>query len=181
MYRFITIILFAALIFGCESDSPPEQTATDQPMQDPFQQEQEMVDVDVSDEELELFIDVTVEFQEGQMAAQQEMIGIVEDEGMSVDSFNEIAQGMHMGQTQDELDVSDSDMEKYNAIAELIDEIERELDSEMEEILAEAGMSMDRFQEINMALQQDQELLQRAQEMMQGAMMQQEQTPGAEY
>jgi len=181
MYKFISIFLFAALLIGCQNESTPEQTAADQPMQDPFQQEEQMVDIEVSDDELQQFIDITIEFQEGQMEAQQEMIGIVEDEGMTVDSYNEIAQGMHMGQAQDELEVSESDMEKYNAITELIDEIERELDSEMEDILADAGMSMDRFQQINMALQQDQELLQRAQEMMQEAMMQEQGQPGAEY
>jgi hypothetical protein len=178
MYKFISMIIFSALLIGCQSDTPPEQTA-DQPMQDPFQQEQQMADIDVSDEELERFIDVTIGLQEGQMEAQQDMITIVEDEGLTVDSYNEIAQGMQMGQTQEELEVSDEDMEKYETITDLIADIERELDADMEEIINESGMSMDRFQQINMALQQDQELLERAQEMMQAAMMQQE-APGAE-
>jgi len=180
MYKFISMIIFSALLIGCQSDTPPDQTA-EQPMQDPdpFQQEQQMADIDVSDEELERFIDVTIELQEGQMEAQQNMITIVEDEGLTVDSYNEIAQGMQMGQSQEELEVSDEDMEKYETITDLIAEIERELDADLEEVINEAGMSMDRFQQINMALQQDQELLQRAQEMMQAAMMQQE-VPGAE-
>ena len=178
MYKFISMIIFSALLIGCQSDTPPDQTA-DQPMQDPFQQEQQMADIDVSDEELERFIDVTIELQEGQMEAQQDMITIVEDEGLTVDSYNEIAQGMQMGQTQEELEVSDEDMEKYETITDLIAAIERELDADLEEVINESGMSMDRFQQINMALQQDQELLQRAQEMMQTAMMQQE-VPGTE-
>lgn len=178
MYKLFPMLILAVFFIGCESDTPPEQQA-DQPMQDPFQQEQQMADVDVSDEELERFIDVTIELQEGQMEAQQNMITIVEEEGLTVDSYNEIAQGIQMGQTQEELEVSDEDMEKYEAITDLIADIEQDLDAELEEVINESGMSMDRFQQINMALQQDQELLQRAQEMMQAAMMQ-EQAPGAE-
>ena len=64
-------------------------------------------------------------------------------------------------------------MEKFESAFEQIQEIEEEMEADLTEAIEDEGMDMDRFQEINMAVQQDPELQQRVQQMIQEAQMQQ--------
>lgn len=175
MYKLLTAIVFAFAFMACQGDSSQDQSMQQDPMQqeNPMQQEP-TAQTEVSDEELETFLDVSSELQEIQMGSQQEMIAVVEDEGLTVEKYNAIAEAEQMGQPTDELeDVSSEDLEKYVQASTQIAEMEEELEPEFEQIIEENGMEMDRFQEINMALQQDPALQQRIQEMMQSSMQQQ--------
>lgn len=181
MYKLLTAIVFAFAFMACQGDNSQDQSMQQDPMQqdpmqqeNPMQQEEPTAQTEVSDEELETFLDVSSELQEIQMGSQQEMIAVVEDAGLSVEKYNTISEAEQMGQSTDELeDVSEEDLENYIEASTQIAEMEEELEPEFEQIITENGMDMDRFQEINMALQQDPALQQRIQEMMQSNMQQQ--------
>jgi hypothetical protein len=182
MLKKIGIIFIALLFAACQSDTETQQSAADQPpMDDPMMQQQEpMADADISDDELETFVQVNISLQETQMEAQEEMIEILDEEGISIDDFNQITQGLQMGQSEEDLDVSDEVLDNYNQASERIEEIEQRLDGDFEDAIAESGIDQDRFMEINMAIQQNPELMQRVQEIMQqegGMPEQQPQTP----
>ena len=130
--------------------------------------------IEVSDEELELFIDASMTAQTVQMESQQEMIAIVDEEGIEVSTYNEIIQAQQMGQPLENIDVSASDIEKFERAQEQIQEVEVRMERNLAEAVEEEGMEMERFQEINMAIQQDPELQQRAQQMIQEVQMQQQ-------
>lgn len=185
MYRIFLIAILTAFLIGCQGDRDMQQTAQDQSIeQDPFQQQQPMAETDVSDDELEKFVEVNVEFRDVQMEAQQEMMTVLEDEDLSAEAYNQIAQGRQMGQADEDLNVSAEDLEKFESASETIAGMEEELDAEFEDAIADAGMTMERFQEINMAIQQNPELMQRAQQMIQESSGMQQQptpTPPAEY
>lgn len=170
-------------MIACESDPPPQDPAQQQqqPMDEemPGQMQQPTVDTDVSDEELEQFLDASAKAQEVQMGFQQQMIDIVEGEGIDVETYIQIAEGIQMGQAEEDIDVSESDMEKFRSASASIEEVGQEMDAQLAEAIEEEGMSMDRFQEINMAIQQDPELQQRIQEKM-GAPQMQQQQPDAQ-
>lgn len=174
MYKLFVAIVFAFAFIACEGDGSDDQMSQDQSMQqeNPMQQEP-TAQIEVSDDELENFLEVSSELQEVQMGSQQEMITVVEDEGLTVDVYNVIAEAEQTGQSTDDLEVSSEDLENYERASEQIAEMEQELEPELEAIIEENGMEMDRFQEINMALQQDPALQQRIQQMMQGNMQQQ--------
>jgi hypothetical protein len=170
MLKYIAAPLLAISLIACQSDQGDpmtQQAPQDQqsPMDEQFQQQQTAA-ADVTDEELEQFIQVSSAVQGVQMEAQMQMVAIVEDEGLDVDVYNQIAEVRFTGQDESGLNVSSEDMEKFERAAEAISEIELEVESEMTEAIEAEGMERERFMEINMALQQDPALQQRIQEKM---------------
>lgn len=163
--QFIAVGMIAAVFAFF---SMPAQAQFEMPQEAPPQ-------IEVSDEELELFIDASMNAQTVQMQSQQEMIAIVDEEGIEVNTYNEIMQAQQMGQPIEDLGVTESDLEKFERAQEQIQEVEVRMERDLTEAVEEEGMDMERFQEINMAIQQDPELQQRAQQMIQEIQMQQQQ------
>ena len=112
--------------------------------------------------------------QQIQTEAQIEMIAIVQEEGLEVEIYNKILQGLQMGQSAEEMEVSDSDVEKFETASELIGEIEEELDIMLIAAIEDEGMELQRFQEVFMAIQTDPGLQQKMQQMIQESQMQQQ-------
>jgi hypothetical protein len=106
------------------------------------------------------------------------MLAIVEEEGLDVQTYNVIAEARFNDQSDDEIDVSAEDLEKFDTASEKVEEIQQQVEGEMAESIEAEGMTMNRFMEINIALQQDQELQQRVQQMMMQNMQQQAQPQG---
>ncbi len=127
----------------------------------------------VSDEELQVFVDASMKAQEIQTEAQMEMIGIVEEEGLDVETYNEILQGMQMGQSPDELDVESDTVEKFEKASELIGEIEQEMEGKLISAIEDEGLNLERYQQIFTAIQTSPELQQKMQQMIQETQMQQ--------
>lgn len=176
MFKYILTVAVALSMLACESDQQttqtPEQNMPDQQSQGHFQPNQSNSDIEVSDEELEKFTEVSMVAQEIQMGSQQEMMSIVEDEGLDVETYNLIAEARFNNQDESELDVSSEDIEKFNAALEEIESSQAGVEEEMTEAIEAEGMEMERFMEINAAIQQDQELQQRIQQMMMQGMQQ---------
>lgn len=129
--------------------------------------QQEMPDVEVSDEELTSFVEVTIDAQEIQMEAQEDMIEMVEDAGLSVDRFNEILTGMQQGQSQADMGIEDEEMERFDTVINDLEAVQEKVEADIMEIIESKGMEVERFQEINMALQMSPELQQKYQEIVQ--------------
>ncbi len=128
---------------------------------------------EVSDQELQVFVDASIKAQQIQTEAQMEMIGIVEDEGLDVETYNEIMQGMQMGQSPEDLEVSSDQIERFEKASEMIGEIEQEMEGELISAIEDEGMNLDRYEQIFTAIQTDPELQQKMQQMIQNAQMQQ--------
>ncbi len=145
------------------------------PAEAQFQQPpQQQPQVDVSDDELEVFVDASMNAQTVQAESQQEMVAIVNDEGIGVETYNEIMQAQQMGESVDDLDIPEDDVVKFESAYAQIQEIEEKMQEQLAHAVEDEGMDMDRFQEINMAIQQDPELQQRVQQMIQETQMQQQ-------
>jgi len=173
-YSLAFILIFSLIGFGCNDDQSPD-APPQEPMQDQqMQQQQPAAATDVTDDELDQFVNASTSAQQIQMDSQQEMITIVENEGLAVETYNQIAEGRQMGQTDDELNVSTEDLERYDRASESIAEVERDIEADLTTAIEDEGMDMQRFQEINMAIQQDPELQQRVQEKMQESFMQEQ-------
>ncbi|PKD44614.1 DUF4168 domain-containing protein [Rhodohalobacter barkolensis] len=182
-FKYLSVIALALSMLACQSEqseqgeamteqAPQEQQGE---MQGQFDQQQAAPQVEVTDEELEEFVDVSTVAQEIQMEAQTDMVTVVEDEGLDVETYNVIAEARYNGQSDEELDVSADDLEKFDSASDRIGEMEEELDEKMAEAIEAEGMDMERFMELNMALQQDQELQQRVQQMMMDSQTNQQQ------
>lgn len=176
MLKYFLSIILAIAMMACSSDQENESQADTQqnpPTQQQFQPNQNPVDIDVSDEELETFAEISMVAQQIQMGSQQEMLAAVEEEELDVQTYNTIAESRFNDQSDSDLDVSDEDIEKFEAASQKIEGMQADVESDMMDAVEAEGMEMNRFMEINAAIQQDQELQQRIQQMMMEKMQQQ--------
>ena len=135
-----------------------------------FQQEMPQQEpVEVSDQELDVFVEGLVKAQQVQNESQMKMIEMVEEDGLGVDKFNEIheAMGMAMQTGQEpEIDATPEEMASYEELSQEIEKISMEADEEITNAIEEEGMEMPRFQEILAAVQTDPQLQQQIQQKM---------------
>lgn len=186
--KYISSLILVFTLVSCQSDDTADQTAQQQAPQQQQQsqqmpgqmgQQQAAPDVDLSEEEAETFADAIIAAQKVQAGAQQELVSIIEDEGLDIETFQQIAQASQQGQEPADSVIEDGDMEKFDNANESIKEAQEGIQSDVADAVEEAGMEMERFQEINQAVQQDPELQklvrQKLQEKMGGMQQQQPQ------
>ena len=119
-----------------------------------------------TDEELEKFAGAVMQVMTIQQEGQGEMIGIIEEHGMTVERFNEImmqAQEMPLEQVE----ATEEEKETYLEVIEMIDEIQIGLEEELVEAIEEEGLSIEKYEEIMQEYQQNPELQQLIQQMLQ--------------
>ncbi|MGM0496808.1 MAG: DUF4168 domain-containing protein [Bacteroidota bacterium] len=127
-------------------------------------QQQQKVDIEVSDEELKTFIEVSGELQNMQMEMRQKMGQIVKDNGMEMKRYQEIARGEQQGQ---DVETSEEEEKAYSAIQNEMEQENKKLEKNMEKVLDDYDMERQRFMDISKALRQDEELQNRFQELQQ--------------
>ena len=131
------------------------------------QPQAETATTDVSDKELNKFATAFQAIQMENQKAQQEMVSIIEENGLKVERFQD--------DPNTELDATEAELEAHkNAIGKL-QAMQPKLQSQMEQVIKTKGMSMQRYQEVAAAVQTDQELQQKLQ-----AIMMRMQTGGSE-
>lgn len=119
----------------------------------------------VGDAELEQFAQALQTIQGAQQDAQMEMQEIVQSSALGQERFNEIHETVN---TTGEMpaNVGDSEAQDYSVIVEELSTMQQDLQMEMATIVQDAGMEVERFNAIVMAIQQDEELWQRIQQIM---------------
>jgi hypothetical protein len=118
----------------------------------------------VSDSELQLFVKAYNGIQEISQKAQEEMVVAVQNEGMEVERYNEILNSTRNPETSVELN-SDEEL-VFNAASEKVEKIQIQAQQDMQEKIIAVGLDLARYQEIAAALQTDEALNQRFQELL---------------
>lgn len=119
----------------------------------------------VDDAELKQFADAFMQVQEVDQQAQQLMIAAVMDNGMTVERFNELFQAQQ--NPAQEADANEEELASYNEVMEDIMTIQENTQTVMEEKITDNGLTIDRYQQINQALQTSPELQQKLMEHLQ--------------
>jgi|GEM_PF-4756700 len=127
---------------------------------------------DISDAEIETFLDAVEGVQAVSQQAQRQMMEFVQNEGLSLERFSEIQQKLQMPEAEVAA-ITAEEEEKLDRIEMKIRELEPELERKSAAAVREAGLTPLRYQELSKGIQLDQELSQKAQSMMQQRMMQQ--------
>lgn len=178
-FKYISIFALAITFLGCQNDSFDKQPKQQQSQQQgPLgqMQQQQVPDVDVSDEEAATFADAAMNAQQVQMEAQRKMMGIIQDEGLDIQTYQKIARSQQMGQG-DSVQFSESEMEKFDAATSALQELQTEIRDSVTKAIEDAGMNMQRFQDISRAARQDSALQMQIQQKIQekmGVQMQQQ-------
>ncbi|WBL24603.1 DUF4168 domain-containing protein [Zunongwangia sp. HGR-M22] len=133
--------------------------------QTPAMQQQQEVNVDVSDAELSKFAKAYQGLRMMNQQVNQKMMKTVQDGGMEVQRFNEIHQASQ--DPNKEVEASEEELEQHAAILSEIEGMQGEFQKKMETTIKDQGLTVERYQKLAMALQSDQELQSRLQKMMQ--------------
>jgi hypothetical protein len=147
------------------------QQGQDSPMSG--MQQQQSVDIDVSEEELKKFAQVAQKVQAVQQGAQQEMIDSVESTGLTLDEYNKIASQQRgqgpggAGGSGDGADVSDEKKAQFEEANQKISDMQSGVRDQVNQTIEDAGMDPERFQKIGRALRSDKELQKRFQQIRQ--------------
>lgn len=149
-----TLLLFVGMFAGTIAFA---QTA-------PQPQVQE-TQANVSDAELEKFGQAVKALQSAEQETQKKMIAVVEEQELNIEKFNEIHQAKMQKQ---EVNASKEDLKKHEKAVAKLDEMQPEIMKIMENIVTQNGLTMERFQQIASAMQTNQELQQRLQQLMMG-------------
>ncbi len=143
-------------LFGTEAIA--QQTA---PQKAPQQQTQQAI----SDADIKLFVDASTRLMELQQESEKTMITILEEEKLPIDRFNALAQA-HQQQKLDEAEGTAAEKAAFNkAIARMM-EMQPEIEKSMQTAIQKDGMSMERYEQIMMAYQQDPAVQAKVQKMM---------------
>jgi len=147
-----------------------EQTAKEGQQQMPGQMQQKQ-DIDVSDAEIEKFVNAVNAIQSINQGAQQEMSKKIQDEGMNPRRFQEIQRAQQS--QQQNANATDEEMKQYQNIMKEMEAVQSGLQEDMKKAIEDAGLTMQRYQQIANAAQNDTSLMQRIQTKIQSSMGQQ--------
>jgi len=147
-----------------------EQAAPEGQQQMPGQMQQKQ-DIDVSDEEIKKLVDAVSAIQSINQGAQQEMSKKIQDEGMNPRRFQEIQRAQQS--QQQNANATDEEMKQYQNIMKEMESVQAGLQEDMKNAIEDAGLTMQRYQQIANAAQNDTTLMQRIQRKIQSSMEQQ--------
>ncbi len=118
----------------------------------------------ITDAELNKWANAYQKVQMQNQEAQQQMMMMIQDEGMELQRFNEIQQAsMNPNQKGD---ATEAEIKKHKSITDKIEKMRPALEKKATEAIESTGMSIERYQEIAAVIQQDQDLQQRLQQIM---------------
>lgn len=118
----------------------------------------------VTDAEIDKIIAVSLEMREDNQKAQQEMMKIIQDNGLNVQKFTQIQQAEANPKVENK--ASEADMQKYQKSSQEIQKLQMEMQQKAAKKLEEQGLSMQRYQQIMMKMQSSPELQQKMQQEM---------------
>lgn len=115
----------------------------------------------ISDDELGQFADAYIKVQMQNQVAQQELITIIEDEGLKVERFGEI-QEAEMDQNK-KADATADEMKKHAKAIAKMEQIQPALEKKAVAEIESTGISIDRYKSLATAIQGEKELQERLQ------------------
>ncbi|MDA3951551.1 MAG: DUF4168 domain-containing protein [Spirochaeta sp.] len=122
-------------------------------------------DVEVNDAELEQFVDALEEVRTIQQDIATEAETLVDDSTMERTRFEELLQASQGGQQMGDAP-TEAEQQEFAKLVQAIQTIQRESNQAMIAAVEDQGMDIQRYNQIAQAVQQDQELMQRIQELL---------------
>ncbi|WP_051947482.1 DUF4168 domain-containing protein [Muricauda sp. MAR_2010_75] len=112
--------------------------------------------VEVTDAELNKIASAFQDIQKVNMEAQEKVMEMVKNNGFQVERFNEMYQAS--ASPEKTVDATDDEKKRFGKLISEIQELQVGFTEQIEEIISNEGMSIERYQAIAMALQTDSEL-----------------------
>ena len=129
-------------------------------------QQQQQQKVEVSDSELTKFANAFQGIRMISQEAQQGMTAVVEEEGMNVQRFNEIHQASMNPEV--EVEATEEELSNHKKIISELEKMQVSLQQKMEKVIQDQDLTLERYEQIAMGLQNDTELQERLKAEFQG-------------
>lgn len=152
---FLKSILAGGLLLICGVTSGYVNAQQLPPAQQPTQ-----AATDISDEKLEQFVEVLGEVSAVQQEMQHEMVAVVEENGLDVNTFNQIAQQQQNPQA-DQSTISPEDKAAFDKAMQEVQQMQLKMQQDMQAKVEASEIDMNEFNALMMAYQQDPEVQQR--------------------
>lgn len=149
----VTIGLMAATAVAM-----PKAAQAQQPMP-----QQQATNIDVSEGELEEFVEATIELQEVQTAYQAKMTNAITENGLEPQEFQQMAQAKQTGK---EMSADAKKQESFTAAMSSVMALQQKMQTEQKEIIGEYDMTQQEYGQIATALRSDKELAEKFRKMM---------------
>jgi hypothetical protein len=121
-------------------------------------------DIEVSDAELQKFLDVSRELQMLQYQMQNKMVQLIKDSPMTLERFKEISSKQ---QQQQKADLTSDERKTMNMLQQKMMKEQEAMKGQMDSILKKHEMEQRRFMTISRSVQSDKELQQRLKDLQQ--------------
>ena len=115
----------------------------------------------VSEAELTKFANAYLEMQVQNQEAQQQMVQIIEDEGMDVERFSAIQQASI--DPNQNVEATEAEQKMHSSVIAKFQKLQPELEQEATQRIIATGLTMERFEALASVIQNDQALQQRLQ------------------
>lgn len=132
-------------------------------VQPQIQQPEPATSADVDDEELTQLASTIEQLEPIQMEAEGKIAEKLEEEGITIERFQQIMMAMQNPQMADQVDIADDEMQKIQDLQPDLMEIQGEAEQKITDKIEENGFTMERYIAIIMGMQQDPELAGRLQ------------------
>lgn len=135
--------------------------------QDTVPQPSNELRADFSDDELKSFVKANEKVMAIQMEGEQKMIKAIEDEGLTLDRFNQILEEQRDPQ-RGESATSPDELKSFNSAAQVILEENARVEKEMSITIEEEGIDIETYKQIMLAYQQNPTIQNRVNKMVNG-------------
>lgn len=130
-------------------------------------QQQQMPDLptseDVSEEELNTFVETISEIEPIQVQLQSDVQEIIQGKEITMERFQQLMMAMQNPQMAQQVEISDEERQQIQEIQPELSDLQMKAQEEMVGKIEENGMNIQRYQAIMMGAQQDQQLMTRLQ------------------
>lgn len=121
----------------------------------------------ISDSELTNFANAFIGIQQVNQDSQSKMVVVIEGSGMDIATFNSLYQALQNPNAPAPEGITEEDKEKFQEVTTELKKMQPAFQKEMENIIAENNLTVDRYQQMITLVQADTELQQRLQSKMQ--------------
>ncbi len=130
----------------------------------PQMNNQTQQDIEVSDAELQTFLDIAREMQMLQYQMQNNMVQLIKDSPMTLQRFKEISSKQQQGQ---KAEMTDEEQTAMNDLQKQLMQEQQAVKTKMDSILGVYSMKQNRYMAISRTLQTDEDLQNRLKELQQ--------------
>ena len=120
---------------------------------------------DVSDAELGKFANAFKGIQEVSMDAESQLIEVIQNSGLELTRFNELYNASQNGQVKP-AGASEDEAKKFDAVMGRMEAMQPVFEKQVDDAIASAGITSERYEEIMAAVQADPSLQQKMQSML---------------